>query len=138
MLLNPFYNEGHCAHSRFFCLLWEHQVTWESEIFGEFLTFIKGFGLKKNFFFKLYLGGSDPFVHNWSLEYGKWCLPDQCPSSTNKSWIYCFFVCFKYNNDWPRIHKLHQRKQFQMIFGKQVDNMSKLHNLQGVVIEMTS
>ena len=25
-----------------------------------------------------------------------------------------------------------------MIFGKQVDNMSKLHNLQGVVIEMTS
>ena len=38
------------ARGRFFCLLWEHQESRESEIFKEFLKF-KVFGLKK-FFFK--------------------------------------------------------------------------------------
>ena len=50
-----------------------------------------------------------------SLKSEKWCLPDQCPNSPPKSFIYCL----KDNSDRLRIHKLHQCKQFQMIFGKQ-------------------
>ena len=38
------------------CLLWEHQRSWESEIFREFLKFIKVFGFK-NFFLDLKLLG---------------------------------------------------------------------------------
>ena len=39
---------------------------WESEIFTEFLKFIKVFGLKRFFFKNLYLGGSGPFVRSFS------------------------------------------------------------------------
>ena len=37
-----------CARGRFFCLLWEHQGSWESQIFRECLKLIKVFALKKN------------------------------------------------------------------------------------------
>ena len=65
---NPIRHGGgaHFAHGRFFCLLWEHQESWESEIFREFLKFIKVFGLqfkkKKN----LYLRGIGLFARTFS------------------------------------------------------------------------
>ena len=54
----------------------------------------------------------------WSL-YLLYLMLDQCTNSPNKSciyWLFTFF-CFKYNNDWLRIHKVHQWKQFEMNFG---------------------
>ena len=67
---NPIYHEGrgaHCTRGRIFCLLWEHQTSWESEIFREFLKLKERiFGLKKSFSKILYLLGSGPFVRTFS------------------------------------------------------------------------
>ena len=68
----------------------------------------------------------------WSL-YLSYLIPVQCPNSPNKSWIYWLFTvfCFKYNNDWLRIHKFYQCKQFRMILVHTCYYMSNLHNLLG-------
>ena len=52
---------AHRIRGIFFFLLWEHQGSWESEIFREFLKFIKVFGLKKSFL-KKYLVSKALFV----------------------------------------------------------------------------
>ena len=56
---------GPRARGRFFCLLWEHQGSRESEIFREFLKF-KVFGQKKFFFKILFLRGSGSFAGTFS------------------------------------------------------------------------
>ena len=66
---------AHFAHGRFFCLLWEHQESWESEIFREFLKFIKVFGLqfkKKKFVFKGHWSICSHFL--WYLKYGAYLI----------------------------------------------------------------
>ena len=59
--------------------------------------------------------GTCPFVHTFSEIWKMVNVPTKV-----KVTVYLLFFCFKFNNDWLRIHKLHQCKQFQMIFGEQV------------------
>ena len=117
---NPILHGGtHCARDRFFWLLLEHQGSWEIEIFRGGLKFIQVFELQKVVSKTLCLVSSGPFVCNLS-EIWKRFLPNQCPNSHNKSWIYWLFTvfCFNYINNWLRIYKLYLCKQFQIIFGK--------------------
>ena len=111
----------HCARDRLFCLLWEHQEFWENEFFREFLKFIKVFELQIQILFQILLQillqkfciqGALIHLIAPSLKSEKWCLPDQCLPTEVEFTVYLLFFCFKYNNDWLRIHK-----QFQMIFG---------------------
>ena len=82
----------------------------------------QGFWIKKIFSKILYLGGSGPFVRTFS-EIWKIVFSWSMTKFSQQKLIiyktdYLLFFCFKYNNDWLRIHKLHQCKQLQMTFGK--------------------
>ena len=90
--------------------------------FREFLKFIKVFGLKPFFFKKLYLGEKWSFgLHLlWNQKNGVYLINVQILPTKVEFTGYLLFLCFKYNNDWLRIHKLHQCKLLQMIFDKQV------------------
>ena len=107
--LNPVYDGGTGGG---LCRLWEHQGSWEREIFRELLKFNKVFGLI--FVSKtLYLGGSGSFVRTISKIWKMVCTLSM--SKFSIYWLFTvFFFCFKYNNEWLRINKLHKCKQ--MIF----------------------
>ena len=89
----------------------------------------------KIFFSKiLCLVGSGPFICTfseiWKMVF-TWSMSKFSQQKLNL--LVLMFFCFKYNNYWLRIHKLHQCKQFQMIFVNRCYYMSNLDNSQRVV-----
>ena len=118
--LTLFTRWAHCACGRLICLLCDHQGSWETEIFKEFLTFTKIYGSKKFFFKFLYLEVSGPFALSLKSENEVHLINVQIlPTTVEFTGFLLFFLC-KYEHDWLRIHKLHECKQLQMIFGKPV------------------
>ena len=87
----------------------------------------EGFWIKKIFLINFAFSGSGSFVRTLVVS---WSMSKFFQQKLNLQVTYCLltgYFCFKYNNVWlhklqeyTRIHKLHQCKQFQMIFGKQV------------------
>ena len=100
VLINPFLTlfairVGTLCPNRFFCWMWEHQWSWESEIFREFLKFTKALGLKKCSSKILYLGVSGPFARNfsdiWKMVF-TWSIPKFSQQKLNLLVIHCYFV----------------------------------------------
>ena len=104
-------------------LMWEHQGFWKSDVFGEFLKFIKVFEWKVLFFKTFVFSGLRSICLHllWNLKNGVYLIDVQALRQSLNLLAGCLlYFCFKYTNDWLRIHKLHECKQFQIMFGKQL------------------
>ena len=113
----------------------------------EFIKVIKVFRLKnifiKNFVFRRYWSICSHFF--WNLKNGVYLISAQFTQVT--TYViniqvgftgYLLFFCFKYNKDWLRIHFYTNVNNYKWFLVNRCYYVSNLHNLQRVVIEITS